>query len=103
MISDTILCIAIKHGDQTEWNLAWKTSQHLTSRHPVIRRKLLKAMTCTTEKNYIKQLLSRAFQPDIKQKSKETMIVMKGLAENLFARSLTINYIIQNWKMLKKQ
>ena len=95
--------MAIQNGDETEWNLAWKTSTQITSRHQLFRRKLLKAMSCTAEPFRIKQLLSRAFHPDIKQKPKETMIILRSLADNALARRLTVNYIFRNWTLLKKQ
>lgn len=92
----------LRHGGQNEWKYAWDISED-SSISRAEMKKLLKAMSCTTNEQHIQQLLSRLFYPDVKQLPSETMAVIQRLANNPSARKLALNFVLDNWTFLKTQ
>lgn len=99
---EDIWCTAIRHGGSSEWSYSWNNSI-ASSATLSTKRKILKAMTCTEDAICIAQLLSRVFLPKINQEPIETSVILNSFAENPFARSLAMKFVMRNWAFLNKQ
>ena len=96
-------CAAVRYGAQSEWNFAWNFTRRPHSQSAQ-RKKMLKAMCCTTDSTRVKQLLTRVLHPNIKQEPKDTsMIINRLITKNPSARSVTINFLLSNWGFFEKQ
>lgn len=95
-------CAAIRYGGQLEWMFAWNTTRLQKVQWPE-KKKMLKAMSCTTDSARVKQLLTRVLHPIIKQESKDTSTIMKQLIQNPTARPILLNFLTSNWAFLNKQ
>lgn len=87
-----------------EWLFAWNFTRFHKSNWPE-RRIMLKAMCCTKDLGNIRQLVARMLNPNIKQTPKETLVIMKNLANNSSARLILLEFIMSksNWNFLEKQ
>lgn len=99
---DYVFCTALRHGSNSDWSYAWNRTILPSTKLPE-KRKILKAMGCTTDANHIQQLLSRVFLPNTVQQSIETSMILHSLAENPSARSLVMTFVMKNWAFLSKQ
>ncbi len=100
--SESMWCTAIRYGSQSEWTFAWNITRHPHTQLSE-RRKMLKAMSCTTDSTRIKKLLARVLHPNIKQDPKETSLIFNRLILNPSARPNTLNFLLSNWGFLEKQ
>ncbi|KZS20695.1 Uncharacterized protein APZ42_012540 [Daphnia magna] len=98
---EDIWCTALRYGGPLEWSYAWNSSRD-SSATLSKKRKIFKAMACTTDTSRIKQLLSRVFLPKINQEPIETSIILNSLAENPSARLLAMKFVMLNWAFLNK-
>jgi len=98
---DHVWCTALRHGGHSEWSYAWNSTRSSTKLPE--KRKILKAMGCTTDVNRIQQLLSRVFLPSTGQQPIETSIILNSLADNPSARSAVMIFVMKNWAFLSKQ
>ena len=93
-------CVAIRHGGKLAWTRAWKASvgdQWLSQ-----RTKILSAMTCSQDKNRLKNLISRIFDSEIEQDPKENFVMIEKLAVNPIGRSMALNFLKTNWNILDR-
>jgi hypothetical protein len=60
-------------------------------------------MSCTQDHGRLKQLLSRVFHPTIEQNSRDSFTMIEKMADNPLARSMVLNFIMNNWERLGKQ
>lgn len=94
-------CVVIRHAGKKEWEWAWSAS--LSDLLSSQRTKILSAMTCTPDRNQLKQLLARVFSPTIDQNPLETFKTIEKMAENPVARPMVLNFIRTNWESLERQ
>jgi hypothetical protein len=99
---DYIWCTALRHGDHSDWSYAWNRTI-VSSTKLSEKRKILKAMGCTTDANRIQQLLSRVFLPNTAQQPIETSMILHSLAENPSSRASVMTFLMKNWAFLSKQ
>ena len=94
-------CVAIRHGGRAEWEKAWEAS--LSNRWLSQRTKILSSMSCSEDRDRLKQLLSRVFDSALDQDPKDTFITIEKVAENLAGRSIGLDFVLINWNVLEKQ
>lgn len=94
-------CVAIRHGGKAEWTKAWQAS--IGDRWLSKRTEILSAMTCSQDRNRLKQFLSRVLDPAIRQDPNETFIAMEKMAANPAGRSIAFDFIKNNWDVLEQQ
>ena len=64
---------------------------------------ILSAMSCSQDRDRLKQLLSRVFSPTIEQDSHNTFATIEKMTENHVARSMVLNFLATNWEILGRQ
>ena len=94
-------CAVIRYGGKEEWNWAWRAS--LCDMWSSQRTKILSAMSCSQDRDRLKQLLSRVFSPTIEQDSHDTFATIEKMTENHVARSMVLNFLATNWEILGRQ
>jgi hypothetical protein len=94
-------CAVICYGGKEEWNWAWRAS--LCDMWSSQRTKILSAMSCSQDRDRLKQLLSRVFSPTIEQDSHDTFATIEKMTENHVARSMVLNFLATNWEILGRQ
>ncbi|XP_046447507.1 aminopeptidase N-like isoform X2 [Daphnia pulex] len=91
-------CAVIRYGGKEEWNWAWRAS--LCDMWSSQRTKILSAMSCSQDRDRLKQLLSRVFSPTIEQDPHDTFATIEKMTENHVARSMVLNFLATNWEIL---
>ena len=94
-------CAVMRHGGKVEWNWAWRAS--LCESWSSQRSKILSAMSCSQDRDHLKQLLSRVFSPTIEQDPHDTFTTIEKMLENHAARFMVLNFITTNWEILGRQ
>lgn len=94
-------CVVMRNGGNDEWKWAWRMSMNdmMASQ----RAKILSAMTCSQDRNRLKQLLSRVFHPTIEQSPRDTFTMIEKMADNSIGRPMVLNFIKTNWDRLGRQ
>ena len=101
--SESMWCAAIRHGSQPEWDFAWNMTRSSDFQTSYATKKMLKAMCCTTDSIHSKQLLTRVLHPNIKQRPKDTSMIMTRLIKNPSIRPIVLNFVLSNFAFLNKQ
>jgi hypothetical protein len=60
-------------------------------------------MSCSQDRDHLKQLLSRVFSPTIEQDPHDTFTTIEKMLENHAARFMVLNFITTNWEILGRQ
>ncbi|XP_046438917.1 aminopeptidase N-like [Daphnia pulex] len=94
-------CAVIRYDGKEEWNWAWRAS--LCDMWSSQRTKILSAMSCSQDRDRLKQLLSRVFSSTIEQDPHGTFATIEKMTENHVARSMVFNFLATNWEILGRQ
>lgn len=98
-IRSTVYCTAIKHGDQLEWDFAWK--QYLASNVASEKKRLLKALGCSQNVWLLSRYLEWIVKPTARIRVQDGTTVFAAVTRNVVGRYLSWNFMRNRWPELR--
>lgn len=96
----TIYLAGIKYGGEKQWNHMYKIYE--TTQFPAEQRKIMFALTDTTNKTILKKYLSWTMD-NSKIRSQDTCSVIEHISLNPVATEMTYNFVKKHWHTLFKR
>lgn len=95
-----VYCIAIKFGDEKEWDFAWErfVKADVASEKEI----LLSAMGCSREPWILTRFLERSLKEEYGVRKHDVFRVVGSVSSNVLGQPLAFNFLRTNWYFLKE-
>lgn len=93
-------CIAIRYGEQTEWDFAWQ--RYLKATVSSEKEMLLAGLGCSRETWILKRFLERSISNTKGIRKQDVFRVFGAVSNSVIGQPIAFNFIRENWQRLKK-
>uniref|UniRef100_A0A336KRZ8 Aminopeptidase N n=2 Tax=Culicoides sonorensis TaxID=179676 RepID=A0A336KRZ8_CULSO len=99
-LKNIVYCMAIKYGDQTEWDFAWQ--RYLRATVSSEKEMLLAGLGCSRETWILKRFLEWSLSTTRGIRKQDVFRVFGAVSNSVIGQPIAFDFIRQNWQRIKK-